>query len=369
MNIKKYIMDKSKELNIDMIRFTDSSPLIDIKDFIIERENLGYSTEFEEKDIERRINPKIILPDCKSIIAIALSYNIKYNENLNTDLKGKLSRCSWGLDYHKVLNNKMKKLIEEMEKKVKFNYSYFADTGPLVDREIAKKSGLGYYGKNCTIINEKFGSFIFLGYILTDLDIEEDGIIEGYNCGECNLCLKACPTGALEAPYRLNPKKCISYLTQTKGDIPYEQRKKMGINVYGCDVCQLVCPKNKYAEESSNKEFLPLRTKGYIDIKELFKISNREFKNEYGNMAGSWVGRNTLRRNAIIALGNMKKGENVSFLKELLSLNNIDFNLRKYIYWSLLNIDKKLGKEIIGDGIKDRIDIDEIEKLLRYFKI
>ncbi len=107
-----------------------------------------------------------------------------------------------------------------------FNYRYFVDTGPLIDRELARKAGIGYYGKNCSIINDEYGSFIFIGYILTDMDISIDSPILENSCGECELCLKACPTGALEGPYLFNPKRCISYLTQTKDRIPYELREK-----------------------------------------------------------------------------------------------------------------------------------------------
>ena len=116
------------------------------------------------------------------------------------------------------------------------------DTGPLVDRNLSYTSGMGYYGKNTLMISEEYGSYFFIGYIITDLDIEKDKILKS-QCGSCTRCLKYCPTGALEGPYKLNPKKCISYLTQTKEKIPYELRESMGAKIYGCDTCQDVCPK------------------------------------------------------------------------------------------------------------------------------
>ena len=335
-DIKEFIIDQSKELNIDIIGFTNCEPLYEIKEYLAHRIENNINTEFEETDIEKRINPKITFPNCKSIMVIGLSYNIDFKKESQHILKGNLSKSSWGRDYHHVLKEKIEKLIYELKKSIDFDYKYFVDTGPLVDRELAKKAGVGFYGKNCSIINMEYGSFIFLGYILTDLEINmEEKEIED-DCGDCDLCIKACPTGALESKYTLNPKKCISYLTQTKEMIPDEYLDKMGTKIYGCDTCQLVCPKNKDVKKSMHKEFVPEGTNGIIDIKELFRMSNRQFKEKYGLMAGSWRGKNILKRNAIIALGNMKDKKNIDLLVEEKKKNNKMLN--PYIQWALNNI-------------------------------
>lgn len=338
-NLKQYIVDKSKELNIDIIGFTHKGPFLDAKEYLVERVDKNIQTEFEERDIERRINPSHTLPSCKSIIVIGLSYNAKLSEEKETDsgpsLRGYLSKSSWGLDYHNVLKDRMEKLIQEIKKVLDFEYKSFVDTGPLIDREVAKRAGVGYFGKNCSIINKEYGSFIFLGYILTDLEILSDNEIDE-ECGDCSLCIEACPTGALEKPYKVNPKKCISYLTQTKNEIPLHLREKMGIKIYGCDTCQLVCPKNKDIKIPNHEEFIPKITQGYMDLEELLQISNRQFKNKYGHMAGSWRGKTILKRNAIIALGNMKKYENIELLiRELKDQNPM---IRKYASWAISNI-------------------------------
>ncbi len=302
--MKNYIIAKAKELNIDMIGFTNADPLVEIKDYLEYRKFYNIETEFEEKNLLLRIDPKLTLESCKSIIVIALSYNINYDEKPSYKYRGKLSKSSWGIDYHWVLKQKLERLIDEIKKEKDFQYKFFVDTGPLVERELAHKAGIGYYGKNCNIINEEYGSFIFIGYILTDLELNPKPNVIGSQCGECDLCLKACPGGALEE-YRLNTKRCISYQTQTK-DIDLELKKNMGINIYGCDTCQNVCPKNKDIKESIHKEFIPKLTKGAVDIEELLSMSNKQFKLKYGSMAGSWRGRNILRRNAIIAIENIK---------------------------------------------------------------
>ncbi len=333
LDLRQFIIEKSKEVNIDIIGFTNGEPLMDIRDYLGYRINHGISTEFEEADIEKRINPRLTFPDCKSIIVIGLSYNVDYASSETDILKGRLSKSSWGLDYHGVLRARMEDLVQEIKKKVDFSYKYFVDTGPLVDRELAKKAGIGYYGKNCSIINEEYGSFIFLGYILTDLDIKirEREVIDA--CGDCTLCIQACPTGALAEPYKLRPKRCISYLSQTKNPIPDELLRKMGTNIYGCDTCQVVCPKNKNVKKSLHKEFIPEKTRGIVDIKELLVMSNRQFKDKYGSMSGAWRGKNILKRNAIIALGNMKDKANIVLLRKEREKDN-EF-LNPYIDWAL----------------------------------
>lgn len=320
--MKEYIMEKAKELNMDMIGFTDSKPLMEIKDYLEYRRINKIETEFEEKVLLARIDPKLTLESCKSIIVIGLSYNVEYGEKADYRFKGRLTKSSWGIDYHRVLKYKLEALVGEIKKIKDIEYKYFVDTGPLVERELAHKAGLGYYGKNCSIINEEYGSFIFIGYILTDLEIEPNLEIFHSQCGDCELCLKACPGQALEEGYRLNAKKCISYQSQTKEMDP-GLKKKMGINIYGCDICQDVCPKNKSVKKSVHDEFIPYLTKGAIDIEELLTMSNKEFKVKYGSMAGSWRGRNILRRNALIALNNMKTKDNEKEIDNLLEKSNL----------------------------------------------
>lgn len=300
---KEFIEILARKLNIDMIGFTDGEPLFEIKDYLQYRKDNNLICEFEERDIERRINPKLTMENCKSIIVMGLSYNVDYKPTLEGKYYGKLSKSTWGIDYHRVVKDRMDKLIGEISKEVEFSHKSYVDTGPLVDRELAKKAGIGYYGKNCSIINDEFGSFIFLGYILTDLELEEEEPVEE-KCGDCNLCIESCPTKALYEPYRLNPNRCISFLTQTKGSIDEELKVKMGRSIYGCDICQSVCPKNKSVRKSTHEEFIPIKT--HLDLEEILKISNREFKRKYGHMSFSWRGKGIIKRNAEIIYSNVK---------------------------------------------------------------
>lgn len=321
------IIEKSLEIGLDLIGFTDASILNRIEEKISNRFEENLATEFENSDISKRVNPREIMKSANSIIVVGLPYFYESYNN-NNRLYGKLSRSSWGIDYHIVIKNYLNKLADKLLQYEKFEYSILADTSPLVDREIAYKAGIGYYGKNTSIINDKYGSFIFIGYLLTDLHLDKYSVPIESQCGECDICLRSCPGKAIEEHYKLNPKKCISYLTQTKHYLNEEESKKMGINIYGCDICQIVCPKNENIKESHFDEFKPYKTNGIVDIKEIICMSKREFENKYGDMSGAWRGKNVLTRNAIIALENIGYIDNE--IKKALENNSSEF-LKPYI--------------------------------------
>ncbi len=304
MDLNKVVKNICREIGVEICGITNYESVDKTRlDWLETRKTLGYDTEFEEDDLKRRLDKNAVLENANSIIVIGLPYNTG-EYDLDIYPRGKLSRSSYGEDYHIVVKERLEKLKDELLKFVEFDYKIYADTGPLIDRELAYQAGLGYYGKNCSIINEEYGSFIFIGYMLTNLNIREDEQVDN-QCGSCTLCLEACPTKALYEPYRVNAKKCVSYLTQSK-EIDENLIEKIGSRVYGCDTCQDICPKNRYAKKSKEKSFIPVKTRGYIDIVEFLKFSNKEFKEKYGSMAGSWRGKNTLKRNCIIVLENLK---------------------------------------------------------------
>lgn len=330
----------SEEIGLDIIEVTDSKPLIEYKDYLRKRIENNENVEFEESDINKRINPKLSFESVKSIIVVAISYNTGYTRKLENKNKlyGKLSTISFGVDYHKVLNDKMELLANRL-KEIDSNFEYrrVVDTGPLLEKAIAKKAGIGWQGKNTLIINNKYGSKISIGYLLTNIEFEifeENKKILDYNdCGDCKICISACPTKALNGDYTMNSKKCISYLTQTKNTIPYDLRDKMGIQVYGCDICQSVCPHNIGVYLTKFECFLPKKTFGLVDIEELFLMNNSEFKKKYGDMTGSWRGKNILLRNSAIALANIRNERAYKLL--IKNINNSSEMVREYIYWAL----------------------------------
>lgn len=337
------IIELKNMTDIDIIGFTDCKPLLRSEGIINYRNENDMSTEFENKNIKSRLYPKETLKSCKSIITIGMSYNYfkkftkQYDKN---ELTGYISRSSLGLDYHIVLRENMEKLVSLINKEKDFEYKIYTDTGPLIDRELAYKSNIGFYGKNCSIINPQYGSFIFLGYILTNLniiyDIDKKNMNNNY-CKDCNLCVKACPTGAIEKPYIINSKKCLSYITQSKNYIREKDRALLGRRLYGCDTCQIVCPINKKASLKKGKS-LDLRPKfnGRINLIDLIEISNRQFKRKFGFMAGSWRGKNILKRNAIISLGNIGSDDGLDILYK--ELEKRDDRFLEYVDWSIMKI-------------------------------
>lgn len=345
--MKQQITKLAKSIGIEIIGFTSVVDYSYLSDFLFNRINKDYSCEFEEQDINKRLDVRNIFPNCKSIIAIGVPYAYGYKKPVTKD-KGLLSIVSYGEDYHKKLNTLLKMLADEIKNQVDFDYEICVDTSPLLDREICKNAGIGSYGKNSLLINDKFGSFINLGYLLTDLKIDCENMANDINiCGDCNLCINSCPNNAIFNEGGINTKKCVSYLTQTKEYIPLEYRKNMKNQIYGCDVCQLVCPKNKTnSEKNNNIDYSNL----LIDLQELLQISNKEFATKYRDLSGSWRGKNVWKRNALISIANL--GLEEMFEKVKNELNNESDMIKIYAAWCLVKLNKEKAAKILHNSIK-----------------
>lgn len=203
---------------------------------------------------DKRLDPTKLVDGAKSVISVILNYFPE--EELNTDLK--ISKYAYGEDYHFVLKRKLAELLGFMNENFgDINARIFVDSAPVMDKVWAKKSGLGWVGKHSNLINKEMGSFFFLGEIICDLEMETDGPIKDY-CGTCTACIDACPTDAIAEPYVVDGSKCISYLTiELKENIPNEFKGKMENWIFGCDICQDVCPWNRFSKKHTNPEFVP----------------------------------------------------------------------------------------------------------------
>lgn len=274
---------------------------------------------FVSYSIKERTEPAITMSGAKSIVAIGLSYNVVYTKIKDNKLRGNMSAGAVGIDYHIIVKEKLQKLKNEIipNSEVKI----FVDTGPLSDRAVALRCGLGTRGKNGSIINSKIGGMFFIGYMLTDVDYENWQRKEGkyIYCGDCDRCIKACPNNAINNGV-CDYKKCIAYLSQKKGELTYEEYKSMGKQIYGCDICQRVCPYNSSSIAVENE-------RAYPDIEELLTMSNKEFKSVYGNTAAGWRGKKTLQRNALIALGNMKSKNALTLVEKFLYNESIELKM------------------------------------------
>lgn len=322
--LKEELIQYAKEIGVDKIRFASADTFDSLKDRLILHESLGYLSGFEEPDIEKRTNPSLLLPKAKSIVAIALAYPSKMKDaprSTKDARRGIFCRASWGTDYHVVLKKKLDMLEEFLRSKhVDIRTKSMVDTGELSDRAVAERAGIGFSAKNCMIITPEFGSYVYLAEMITNVPFEPDEKIED-QCGTCNKCVDSCPTGALVNPGQLNSQRCISFLTQTKGFLPDEFRSKIGNRLYGCDTCQIVCPINKGKDFHLHPEMEPDPEIAKPLLKPLLTISNREFKEKYGHVSGSWRGKKPIQRNAILALAHFK---DTSALPELIELMHKD---------------------------------------------
>lgn len=284
----------------------------------------GYAGEMAYLADARRQEPSEVLAGARSAIVCALNYNTAHpysNEVITNgvgEARGWISRYAWGRDYHEVMRERLNALVAALKEKFpgEENSRAYADTGPIAERIFAKHAGLGWLGKNTLLLNQELGSWFFLGVILTTLELEPSlaaGEMPPADlCGNCRQCLDACPTGALVEPYVLDARKCISYLTiELRGAIPGEFRERMERHVYGCDICQEVCPYNRAAPVTEVREFEPRsweEGEGLLgpSLEWLAGMTEEEFREKFRGSAMKRTKWRGLVRNACVALGNAK---------------------------------------------------------------
>jgi len=301
-------------------------PLSELKPYLIKRKELELENEFEEKEVEKRINPLILMEKGKSIISIAFPYS--FYEDKNGPIY--FSAYTRGRDYHRVVTeylNKVCRFIEGLGGEA----MGFVDSNPLPERYLANRSGIGFLGKNNMLITEKYGSKVFLGEIITSLYLQEDKPIEN-KCHNCDLCLKACPTSSISEESK-NPNICLSYITQKK-HIDDEWFTKLSGRIFGCDSCQNVCPYNKGVNISTMKEFLPYEFMKKIDITQLINMDKGTFKNKYSLTSSGWRGKNVIQRNALISAASLNLLKTIE-IKEFNSSYVKDYYNRLLTYFKL----------------------------------
>ncbi len=290
--MKTALKEFCSTLNIKYVGIAPTGPYNDLAEIWKNRIIEGKITGFEEKDFEKRIDPRHTLEDVKSIIVCLFPYHIEGDNEAN------LSNSSFSMDYHSIVKEKLLQIADFLSDKISdFQYKAFVDNGPLVERYLAYKAGLGFFGMNSHIINDEYGSYVFIGYILNNYPFEIDEPLKR-TCIKCRKCIKSCPGCAIKGDFDINPLLCRSYLTQKKDELSESEEEiiKKHHLVYGCDICQQVCPHNEGIKITNINEFKENMKKS-IDYQELLEISNKEFKKRYGNRAFSWRGKKLLVRN------------------------------------------------------------------------
>lgn len=360
--LKEEIIAYSKKIGIDKIGFASADVFTELKERLKRQQSLEYQSGFEKGSIEERTEPQRLLPEAQSIISIAIAYPSRMKDaprSTKVERRGIFARASWGIDYHVVLKERLEKLASFMREKIPdAENKLMVDTGELSDRAVAERAGIGFSGKNTSIITPEFGSFVYLGELITNIPFVPDEPLED-SCGECTKCLDACPTGALIQGGQLNAQRCIAFLTQTKDFLPDEFRTKIGNRVYGCDTCQVVCPRNKKVDFHIHPELEPDPDIVKPKLKPMLRLSNREFKETFGHLSGSWRGKKPLQRNALIALGHYK---DKTALEEMIAVMNNDPRpvIRGTAAWAI----GKIGTEEAFLAIKEAMEKERDDQVI-----
>ncbi|MDO5028838.1 MAG: tRNA epoxyqueuosine(34) reductase QueG [Bacillota bacterium] len=289
--MKKDLKDLKEKLNIDLLGIVEGKRLDLVGQRIVADQEAGFTTDFELEDLDLRIDPKTRLENVASIFVLAMSYF--WGDSATGDYK--ISAYARGRDYHKVLSERISKLVDLLKEDFDFSYYSQVDAGGFYEKDLGRLAGFGSYGKNSLLINKDLGSYFFLGLLFTDIDIDNfsyDKEIDTRSCGSCKLCQEVCPTGAICGDYRVNFSKCLSYVSQSKKDSPY---LKDLTYAYGCDLCQRVCPRNKNILSKLHQEFRPSMEN--FDQVDFENLSNKGFKRKFSDYAFAWTGKKVIERN------------------------------------------------------------------------
>ena len=303
----------AREVGFDLVAVTDAADFDADRETAMRRIDDGLMDGlpwFTKARVARGANPGELLPGARSIISLGLNY---YPGSTPTPVSGSglVARYAQGRDYHRVMKRRMRRLVIALSEHPALQQAdeeltarWYVDDGPMLDRAAASRAGLGWFGKNGNILNPTYGSWLLLGQIVTNLKLEPDAPL-AKTCGQCARCIPACPTDAIVAPYVVDNRRCISYLTiEHKGVIPLELRSAMGTWVFGCDICQEVCPVNRKAKATSDPNF-GRRDLTTLDLIELLDMDETQFRQRFAGTPLMRAKRIGMQRNACVALGNM----------------------------------------------------------------
>ena len=301
-------MARAKSLGFDVCRITAAELPAEIGEKLEKSIKLSRhaTMEWMETTLERRKSPTAMWDEANTAIILGMNYGPDSNPLVTLEQKSRatISVYARNRDYHDIIKGKLKTLAGWLASQTKEDVKVFVDTAPLMEKPLAEKAGLGWQGKHTNLVSREFGSWLFLGAILTRASLPVDEH-ETDHCGSCQSCLDICPTNAFPAPYQLDAGKCISYLTiEHDGPIPIEFREKMGNRIYGCDDCLAVCPWNKYAQETSEIKLKARDDLKAPELQELAQLDDAKFRTKFSGSPIKRIGRNRFLRNVMIAVGN-----------------------------------------------------------------
>ncbi|MEW6129300.1 MAG: tRNA epoxyqueuosine(34) reductase QueG [Acidobacteriota bacterium] len=353
------IKSAARELGFEVIAITSVAPLARDAELFREWRDAGFAAEMHylTRRTELHTNPQTLVPQAASLVTLAVNYYVEAPAFQHQNRYGRVARYAWGLDYHDVVKARLLLLAGEIEKLAgrKIYSRCFVDAVPLLERGIAARAGLGFFGKNTNILQPQAGSWFFLAEIFLDLELPVEDRDIKVSCGTCHRCLNACPTDAFDGAYKLDARRCISYLTiEHKGAIPVELRQGLGEWLFGCDVCQTVCPFNRFSTDTKWLEFKPERGAGErLDLVGLLSIaSDAEFRERFKGTPLTRPKRRGLLRNATIVAANIECTAAIPNLIERID-HDPEPLIRSHALWALAQLDSTQAKPIVERLLRD----------------
>lgn len=368
---EQIVVELAKSIGFDLVGISDANELNDhIKNSLAAYE-LNYLEGIPWLNKERLIkggSPDQLLHSPKSVIVVGVNYKKHKDDSYSTsDSNGRIAMYAQWEDYHLVIKKMLNEYKENLQKElsIKIDGRIFVDDGSLLEKGFAEKAGLGWFGKHTNLINSVYGSWIFLGALITDIELVPNEPVKK-NCGKCELCIIECPTNAIVSPYQLDANKCISFLTiENRGAIPYDLRPLMGDWIFGCDICQDICPVNDKIDISQNTTFIE-KTTSYLDLVGILYMSQEEFSMRFSKSPIKRTKLRGLQRNACVALGNTKQKEAIPALIDTLKNNQSEL-VRGHSAWALGEIDTPECQNALKISLEyenDPFVLDEINRAL-----
>lgn len=377
MDLKRKLQTEADSLGFTLFGITSALPPQSLPIYLhwLDSGNHGNMTYLAvERAIERRADPGLILPEVRSIIVLGMRYPRPVDVSAGSDsrLQGRVAAYAWGRDYHDIIPPRLDRLsaLIQMETGAAAASRGYTDTGPILERDLASRGGLGWIGKNSCLIDPRTGSYYLLAEILTSAELEPDEPFRTDQCGSCRRCIDACPTGCILPNRTIDARRCISYLTiENKGSIPAELRPRIGDWVFGCDICQQVCPWNvRFAGEAFDAELNPNMRVAHPELTADIHLTAQEFNQRFRNSPIKRAKRRGYLRNVAVALGNSGSPEAVPALSDVLEFE-VEPLVRAHAAWALGQLDFPESRPALQRALATETDpsvAEEIQRILEF---
>ncbi len=327
------------------------------------RRGFGGELAYMKRTEEMRREPGKLVPGAVSVVSVGMNYETPAKRTEPDGLKGWISRYAWGDDYHDIIKERLNKLLNIIKEALPepVEGRAFVDSGPVLERDLAGVAGIGWIGKNTMLISPQKGSWFFLGELFLNIELEYDKPIRD-RCGSCDLCLKACPTRAFVGPYVLDARRCISYLTiELKGAVPQHLRPLMGNHVFGCDICQEVCPYNVKAKPTGEAAYSPREGLLAPELIPMLSLNDQDFKRLFHGSPVLRAKRRGFLRNVAVALGNLQSPEAVPALSK--ALQDHEPLVRQHVAWALGKIKSDDAREALQERLEVETELEVREEI------